>query len=166
MDGALLAKAREEETGEREWKAQTGERVGKQGLDSRNIGPSASGGQSLVELALTLPVILLMLFGIIELGRAFLIYSEVSNAAREGARCGVVDPGNNALIEECARAKVAVVPADQITVTVSYDTEPAFGHRVIVTATHDLALLTPLIADFIGPLHIEMVSARTILGGE
>jgi len=166
VDGALLAKSREEEKGERERKTRTGEHVGKQGLDSRNIGPSASRGQSLVELALTLPVILLMLFGIIELGRAFLIYSEVSNAAREGARYGMVHPEDSDGIMGAARAKVALTPPDQISIAVSYDTEPAFGHRVVVVATHDLALLTPLIADFIGPLHIEMVSARTILGGE
>ena len=150
--------------------------MGKQRLDSRDIGPSSCRGQSLVEMALTLPVILLMLFGIVELGRAFLIYSEVSNAAREGARYGMVHPGDSAPIVEAARARVAVVPADQIAVTVSYDdgsspiptpvATPTFGDRVVVTVTYDLALLTPLIADLIGPLRIEMISARTILGGE
>jgi len=119
-----------------------------------------------VELALTLPPILLMLLAVMELGRAFLIYSEVSNAAREGARYGMVHPGDSAAIVEAARSRLAVVPADRISVAVGYDMEPIFGELVIVTTTHDLAMVTPLISDFIGPLHIEMVAARTIMGGE
>ena len=140
--------------------------MGKQGVDTGRKWSSASRGQSLVELALTLPVILVMLFGIIELGRAFLIYSEVSNAAREGARYGMVHPGDDAGIVEAAHSKVATVPGDQIPITVTYDTQPIFGDLVIVTTTHDLAMITPLIADLIGPLHIEMVASRTIMGGE
>jgi hypothetical protein len=133
-------------------------------------------GQNLVELALTMPVILLLLFGIIELGRGLLIYSEVSNAAREGARYGMVHPGDVTGIADAARSKAALVPPDQISVGVSYDdgclpvpiplATPALGDRVLVTTTHTLNLLVPLIADFVGPLNIEMVSRRTILGGE
>jgi hypothetical protein len=155
---------------------QTEGHIGKRRLDCGKAEPLASGGQNLVELALTLPVLLLLLFGIIELGRTFLIYSEVSNAAREGARYAVVHPGDLTPIAGAARAKVAVVPRDDIAVAVGYDdgslptpnpvATPTFGDRVVVSVTHDLALLTPLIGDLIGPLHIEMVSARTILGGE
>ena len=159
MDGALPAK------GQRR-RQKSGERVGKHGVGTRSKWSSASWGQNLVELALTLPPILLMLLAVMELGRAFLIYSEVSNAAREGARYGMVQPGDSAAIVEAARSRLAVVPADRISVAVGYDTEPLFGHRVIVTATHDLAMVTPLISDFIGPLYIEMVAARTIMGGE
>jgi Flp pilus assembly protein TadG len=46
------------------------------------------GGQSLVELALVLPILLLLLVGVIEIGR-FSYYSIlVSNAARAGAQYG------------------------------------------------------------------------------
>jgi len=124
-----------------------------------------SRGQSLIELALTLPLILLLFLGIMDLARAFLIYSEVSNAAREGARYGMVHPGENTAIITAARAKCVLAPAAQMTVTPSYDTQPAFGHRVVVSTEYDLTLLTPLIADYIGPLHIQMIARRTILGG-
>lgn len=153
------------------WQRAGGGRRAEGGVRERVVGAgtkwgSPSRGQSLVEFALALPAILLIFFGIIELGRAFLIYSEVSNAAREGARYGMVQPGDSVGIVEAARSKVALVPADRISVTVGYDMEPIFGDLVIVTTTHDLAMVTPLIADFIGPLHIEMVAARTIMGEE
>lgn len=43
-------------------------------------------GQTMVETALILPVILLILLGIMEFGRLFSNYLIVSNASREGAR--------------------------------------------------------------------------------
>jgi hypothetical protein len=43
-------------------------------------------GQTLVEFALTLPVLLLLIFGIIEFGRAFQAWITLENAAREAAR--------------------------------------------------------------------------------
>jgi hypothetical protein len=43
-------------------------------------------GQSLVEFALLLPLFVLLIIGIFELGRAFFSYIAITNAAREGAR--------------------------------------------------------------------------------
>jgi Flp pilus assembly protein TadG len=43
-------------------------------------------GQSLVEFALLLPILVLIIFGVLELGRAFFAFIAISNAAREGAR--------------------------------------------------------------------------------
>jgi len=43
-------------------------------------------GQSLVEMAITLPVFLLLVLGFIDLGRAVYYYSALGNAVREGAR--------------------------------------------------------------------------------
>ena len=58
------------------------------GSGKPRIGIGPQGGQSLVELALVLPVLLLLLVGIIEIGR-FSYYSIlVANAARAGAQYG------------------------------------------------------------------------------
>lgn len=48
------------------------------------------GGQALVEFALVAPVLLLTLFGIIELGRFVLAYEAANNAVREGTRYAIV----------------------------------------------------------------------------
>jgi Flp pilus assembly protein TadG len=47
-------------------------------------------GQALVEFALTLPVFLLLVFGVFDFGRAVWAYSMVSEAARAGARAGMI----------------------------------------------------------------------------
>ena len=43
-------------------------------------------GQNLVEFALLLPILILIIFGVLELGRAFFAFIAISNASREGAR--------------------------------------------------------------------------------
>jgi hypothetical protein len=45
--------------------------------------------QALIEFALVSPVLLLLLFGVIDLGRAIFYYDTVNHAAREGARVAV-----------------------------------------------------------------------------
>jgi TadE-like protein len=53
------------------------------------------GGQSsqaLIEFALISPVLLLLLFGIIDIGRAVFYYDTLNHAAREGARAAVKAP--------------------------------------------------------------------------
>jgi hypothetical protein len=49
-------------------------------------------GQTLVEFALILPLLLLLLFGIIDFGIAIWKYNTVANIGREIARYGVVHP--------------------------------------------------------------------------
>ncbi|HSB65715.1 MAG TPA: TadE family protein, partial [Anaerolineales bacterium] len=50
-------------------------------------------GQSMVEFALILPLLVLFILGIFELGRAFFAFIAISNAAREGARVITFWPG-------------------------------------------------------------------------
>ena len=45
--------------------------------------------QALIEFALVSPVLLLLLFGVIDIGRAVFYYDTVNHAAREGARIAV-----------------------------------------------------------------------------
>jgi TadE-like protein len=45
--------------------------------------------QALIEFALVSPVLLLLLFGVVDIGRAIFYYDTISHAAREGARTAV-----------------------------------------------------------------------------
>lgn len=60
-------------------------------------------GNALIEMTLTLPLLLLIIMGVFDFGLAFQRYEVVTNAAREGARVGVlpgystVDAENRAL---------------------------------------------------------------------
>ena len=49
----------------------------------------AQRSQALIEFALVSPVLLLLLFGVVDLGRAIFYYDTINHAAREGARVAV-----------------------------------------------------------------------------
>ena len=57
-------------------------------------------GQELVEYALTLPILLLFVLGIMEFGVAVFAYNSIANAAREGARVGAVAQGTQQEVEQ------------------------------------------------------------------
>lgn len=50
-------------------------------------------GQSLIEFALILPLFVLFIIGIFELGRAFFAFIAITNSSREGARVVTFWPG-------------------------------------------------------------------------
>jgi Flp pilus assembly protein TadG len=52
-------------------------------------------GAELVEFALMLPILLVILAGLWDFGRAYRTYQAITNAAREGARLAVVPAGIN-----------------------------------------------------------------------
>ena len=61
-------------------------------------------GAALIEVALTLPLLLLVSVGIFEFGRAYQTWQVLTNAAREGARMAVLPDSTDDAIEERARA--------------------------------------------------------------
>jgi hypothetical protein len=69
--------------------------------------------QALIEFALVSPVLLLLLFGIIDIGRAVFYYDTVNHAAREGARVAVKAPfklPTNADVLAAVKAQLIGVP--------------------------------------------------------
>lgn len=60
-------------------------------------------GQSLVEVAVSLPIILLLLIATIDFAMAIFAYSILRDAAQEGALYGSINPTNRAEIENRAR---------------------------------------------------------------
>lgn len=64
-------------------------------------------GQSMVELALLLPMIALLLVGTLDLGRVYFSYVRLSNAVKEGALYGAYQPTLSGPIRDQAYAEVA-----------------------------------------------------------
>lgn len=103
----------------------------------RRAASHGESGQALAEIAIALPLLLLMLIGIWEFARAYQIQQVIVNAAREGARTVVLpgaDPDSATVIVNnflaggrIAGATVTITPSvppphttgDPITVTVS-----------------------------------------------
>jgi Flp pilus assembly protein TadG len=60
-------------------------------------------GQELVEYALVLPILLLLVLGLMQVGVLLYQYNTLANAAREGARYAVTHPGDSGGINSAAR---------------------------------------------------------------
>lgn len=56
------------------------------------IKNTGNRGQALVEFALVLPLLLLLVFGIVEFGRYLFLKNTATNGARQGARQAAVTP--------------------------------------------------------------------------
>jgi Flp pilus assembly protein TadG len=86
-------------------------------------------GTALVEFALVLPLLLLILFGVLDFGKAFNYWNRETQAAAEGARWAVVNsnPGGGTLqeyIQEHAPDDGVTGPAR---VCISFPTNPETG---------------------------------------
>jgi Flp pilus assembly protein TadG len=57
----------------------------------RPVSDREHRGQALVEFALVIPIFLLLVFGMMDMGRFVYMHSTLSQAAREGARLGAVE---------------------------------------------------------------------------
>jgi Flp pilus assembly protein TadG len=68
-----------------------------------------SKAQGLVEFALITPVLLLMIFGIIDFGWMIFNYAQLYNAVREGARYGSVSGFGTTQFSDCAGIKAEVI---------------------------------------------------------
>ena len=68
---------------------------------------SAEAGVAMVEFALVLPLLLLLLLGMVDFGRAFNYWIDETHLANEGARWAVVDtnPGPGLTLQESIRAR-------------------------------------------------------------
>jgi len=66
-------------------------------------------GQELVEFALILPLLLLLMVGIFEFGYVVFAYNTLSNAVREGARLGSVQPADvTGILERAQRLTIGL----------------------------------------------------------
>ena len=67
---------------------------------------SQRAGSTVVEFAMVLPVFLLFLFGLIEIGRAMTTASLLTEAARTGCRAGVLPSADNKAVQAAIKSKV------------------------------------------------------------
>src|SRR6059058_617531 len=79
--------------------------------------PHARAGQSVVEFALVSLTILLITFGIVDIGRAVFQRSMLTNAVREAARAGAVNPTSNSVMLAAAQKTSPTLGLTSITPT-------------------------------------------------
>ena len=103
-------------------------------------------GQDLVEYALVLPIMLLFLMSILDLGRVIYIFSSLHNSVRDGARYGIISPPDLAGIEPVVRDKaVGLDQAELVVLAWQPDLE-----TVRVQATYQFTAVSPIVTVLIG----------------
>ena len=88
----------------------------------------ARHGAAAVETALVLPLFFLVVFGIIEFGRAFMVAQLLTNAAREGARTAITAGSTNTAVIDKVKSLVhdyVGVSGDKVTVTIKVNDSEA-----------------------------------------
>lgn len=103
-------------------------------------------GQSLVEFALLLPLLLLLICGVVDIGRLMFAFVSLNMTAQEAVRLGGLGKGDTE-IADYARNHVRI--GDASTMIVNITPERKQGENVTVTLTYSLPLITPLMTQII-----------------
>lgn len=119
----------------------------------RRRGATESGSE-LVEMAIVLPLLLYLVAGIVDFGFFLQSFEVVTNAAREGARIGVLPGYNAADVQSRVTSYVtaAGLPGTPATAVTSTSIAPGGGGaafpavRVAVSYTYTFAILRPFAA--------------------
>jgi Flp pilus assembly protein TadG len=101
--------------------------------------PANERGANVVEAAVVIPLLILLLASVVDLGRAYLTYTTLIDAAREGGRYGASHPNDLSGIytrcsDEALGQKLLVNPV----CAVSTPQGAVPGQPVVVTATASL----------------------------
>jgi Flp pilus assembly protein TadG len=116
-------------------------------------------GQSIVEFALVLPLLLIVLLGLLDLGRVYYTLVALEDMASEGATYAAIHPDAEHEEEVCARAaygSTGMVVVDPTAVRVEYPPEIAPGASVTVTVPYSFTFVTPIVGAMVEDSMIEL----------
>ena len=123
-------------------------------------------GQSVVEFAITLPVLLLVLCAIIDFGWIFSNKMLITFSSREGARYGIVKATEEDAVTLISDKTLSVVPTylrDDTNVNVEFsDITNVSEGDITVTVTSYIKALTPLRGIFVSDQTIILTSECTM----
>lgn len=110
-------------------------------------------GAVAVELAIVLPVFLLMLLGIVEFGRMIWVQNTLHFAVEEATRFAVVNSGaSSAAVQAYALGRLPGLDPATITMAVTFS-----ANDVTITANHTFAFAAQGLLPF-GPVDLQAVS--------
>jgi Flp pilus assembly protein TadG len=110
-------------------------------------------GTAILEVAMTLPILVLVAVGLFEFGRAFQTWQVLTNAAREGARLAVTPNATNGTVEQRVRDYMqngqlplygsASVAVDR-NATLTVNGTPESASQITVDYPFDFVVLNPV----------------------
>ena len=130
-------------------------------------------GQALVEFALVLPIIVLLIFGLVDVGRAVFTYNTLSQSARQAARIAIVNQDTTS-VKDQAIASGATLGLTDSNIDVCFKANQSaerdcgsatddcttilVGCLAIVQTHVDYTPLTPVIGNLLGTLAMSSTS--------
>ncbi len=136
-------------------------------------------GQSLAELAISLVLVLIILAGVVDLGRMMYEYLSMRDSAQEGASYGAIYPRDCSETEARVRSNL---PSDFFsdsgdTLNVYIDTigqqcstapvtQACEGHTIYVVLDHTSEMTMPFFSGVIVPMHVEIQDLIIVPGCE
>jgi Flp pilus assembly protein TadG len=117
-------------------------------------------------MALVLPILLLLVFGITEFGRAWMVVNVLQTASREGARLAVVTAPDVAAVTDRATAVCNAAAIHGVTVTCD---GPIFGdpeRKVTVTVSTNFTIVSGKVLNtFQGTIPLSAQTSMRSEGG-
>jgi Flp pilus assembly protein TadG len=132
-------------------------------LSSMRMFLRESAGQNLVEFALVIVLVMALLVGVVEFGRAWNIYQVIANGAREGARIAALPVGFATAADVNTRVdnylNAAGLPPGSTTVAIGgAGIDGGTGTQVSVTVSHPYQFL------YVGPI-VRLINPAATAGG-
>jgi Flp pilus assembly protein TadG len=122
-------------------------------------------GQSLVELAVSLTVILLLLAGAVDFSIAYFSFAAMQDAAQEGALYGSLNPTDTTgIVTRVRRASsnpVNLEDESRVNVTVNLPGDACEGNEIQVSVIYDYPISMPFIGTIIGSQTITLNASVT-----
>lgn len=133
-------------------------------IDINQNKPCRERGQSFVELAIYLVILLLLVGGVVDLGRGFFSFMALRDSVQEGALYGSINPTLTQEIKNHVLDSSNMIPdmigSDDITVTVIGTA--CTGNGIQVTATYsDFPITMPFMGAVLGSQTIPISATVT-----
>ena len=123
----------------------------------------------MVEFSLVFLLFLVMMAGLVEIGRSIWVYNSVTFAAKQGARYAMVHgsrnpiPQGGATVEQYTKAEAIGLRPASVQASVSCSPDNTAGSQVTVTATHELDFIVGRLLG-VGPsITLQGSSTKTVL---
>jgi hypothetical protein len=125
-------------------------------------------GQSLTEFAVSVVILLILLAGTVDAGRAFFTYMSLRDAVQEGALWGSYNPAQTELIRDRVRRASNMVQAIEddpdatLTINVDIIGTACTGHGIRVEATYENFPITmPFLGVVLGSQEVPISASVT-----
>jgi Flp pilus assembly protein TadG len=137
-------------------------------VNERSLHRNPEKGQSLTEFGLSVAILLILLAGTVDAGRAFFTFMALRDAVQEGALWGSYNPTETALIEDRVRRASNLVqaieddPAADLDITVTRSGDACTGNGITVQATYqNFPITMPFLGTILGSQEVPITASVT-----